>query len=101
MDNELEKLKDFLLLVDSYLIKLKKYKNLSYIINMLDDEIFIYNFEKCVNDSDLKNYCISIKNDEDIENNYFALSYAYSKYYNSMSSGNKKIDEYILKMIKK
>ena len=53
MDNELEKLKDFLLLVDSYLIKLKKYKNLSYIINMLDDEIFIYNFEKCVNDSDL------------------------------------------------
>lgn len=38
------------------------------------------------------------KKDEDIKENKYALAYAASKYFNTCKTGNKKVDEYILRM---
>ena len=46
----------------------------------------------------LKPLCGFIKKDEDIKENKYALAYAAAKYFNTCKTGNKKVDEYILRM---
>lgn len=94
-------LKEFLMLSDVYYQRLKRGISLSNLVNQLEDEIYIYQYSKATSDEDLIHFSGFIEKDEDIESNYYALSYAASKYLNTCKTDNKKVDEYILKMINK
>ena len=87
---KMEELKNFLFLVNVYTSEFYAGFKLSEVISKLDDEILVYEYNKELNIEDLKPLCGFIKKD--------ALAYAASKYFNTCKTGNKKVDEYILRM---
>lgn len=97
-DDDIEKLNEFLKLVNFYMERLIMGDKLSDLVSALSDEILVYEYSKFDGCSDLKSHCLNITSDYDIKNNKYALSYAASRFYNTFKTGNKKIDEYILKM---
>ena len=84
---KMEELKNFLFLVNVYTSEFYAGFKLSEVISKLDDEILVYEYNKEL-----------IKKDEDIKENKYALAYAAAKYFNTCKTGNKKVDEYILRM---
>ena len=97
---ENKQLKEFLILSDVYYQRLKRGMSLSNLVNQLEDEIYIYQYSNATLDEDLKQYSGFIEKAEDIESNYYALSYAASKYFNTKKTDNDKVNEYILLMTK-
>lgn len=95
---KMKELKNFLFLVNIYMNEFYAGFTLLEALFKLDDEIFIYEYNKDLNIEDLKELCGFIEKDDDIENNRYALAYAASKYFNTYKTGNKKVDEYILRM---
>lgn len=95
---KMEELKNFLFLVNVYTSEFYAGFKLSEVISKLDDEILVYEYNKELNIEDLKPLCGFIKKDEDIKENKYALAYAAAKYFNTCKKGNKKVDEYILRM---
>lgn len=95
---KMEELKNFLFLVNVYMSEFYAGFTLSEVISKLDDEILVYEYNKELNIEDLKPLCGFIKKDEDIKENKYALAYAASRYLNTYKTGNKKVDEYILRM---
>ena len=96
--NEMIKLKKFLLLVNTYMNEFYSGLTIPEMIEKLDDQIIIYEYNKELDVEDLKLLCNFIKEDEDIKENKYALSYAASRYFNTYQTGNKQIDEYIFRM---
>lgn len=95
---KIEELKNFLFLVNIYMSEFYAGFTLLEVISKLDDEILVYEYNKELNIEDLKPLCGFIKKDEDIKENKYAIAYAASKYFNTYKTGNKKVDEYILRM---
>lgn len=94
-------LKSFLILSNVYYEKLMTGKSVSDIAGELSVKECIYQYNKVLNAEDLKDYVGLIEKDADIENNWYALSYAASKYLNTLNTGHKTVDSYILKMTKR
>lgn len=94
----LQQLKSFSILSGVYYRRFQRGMTISQLLGQLDNEVFIYNCFKGADDNDLLNYTGFIEKDEDIEENYYALSKAYYDYTNKKESGKKIIDDYILKM---
>ncbi len=91
-------LRDFMSLVTVYLYRLDRGLSIYQLQTNLEEEILIYMYNKEENSEDLKALSGFIEKDEDIEKNRYALAYAISKKFNTRETGNKDIDEYILKM---
>ncbi len=94
-------IKGFLLLSNVYYERLMGGKSVSELASQLSTEECIYLYNKHVKSEDLKDKTGFIEKDSDIEDNWYALSYAASKYLNTLSTGHKVFDNYILKMAKR
>lgn len=94
-------LKSFLILSSVYYEKLMNGKSISEITEELSVKECIYYYNKEINAEDLKDYVGLIEKDADVENNWYALSYAVAKYLNTINTGHKSVDNYILKMTKR
>lgn len=101
INDDLIKLKKFIILSDVYYKRLKRGMSISNLVNQLDTEEYIYRYNKDYNDLELNNYTGFIENDEDVIDNWCALSKAAYEFNNFNETGNKIVDEYILKMKKR
>ena len=97
-NSELIKLKKFIMLSDVYYKRLKRGMSINNLISQLDTEEYIYRYNKDYDDEELNNYTGFIENDEDIIDNWYALSKAAYEFNDCKETGNKIVDEYILKM---
>ena len=95
------KIKQFSKLSGIYYGRLKRGMTVSQLVSQLDTEQFVYECYKDAKDSYLLDYTGFIENDEDIEENWYALAKAVYDFYQTRQTGNKIIDEYILKMSKR
>ena len=95
---KMEELKNFLFLVNVYISEFYLGETISDVLSKLDDQILVYEYNKELDIEELKPLCGFIKKDEDIKENKYALAYAASKYFNTFKNGNKKVDNYILRM---
>ena len=94
----LQRLKQFSILSGVYYRRLQRGMTISQLLSQLDNEIFLYNCYKDFKDEELLHFTGFIDSDEDIEENYYALSKAYYDFTNKYESGKKIIDEHILQM---
>ena len=94
----LQRLKIFLKLSGVYYNRFKRGMTLENLLSQLDNEIFIYEYYKALNDLEHAEYNGFIEKDEDIEENFFALAKAYCDFTKTNESTNEMINEYILKM---
>ena len=97
-NEQLQKIKQFCKLSGIYYGRMKRGMTVSQLVSQLDSEQFIYEYYKDSNDIELLSYTGFIEKDEDIEENWYALAKAAKDFYNTNKTGNKIIDEYILKM---
>lgn len=94
----LQKIKEFCILSGVYYRRFQRGMTISQLISQLDNEVFIYQYYKDLNDLEHMEYNGFIEEDEDIEDNYYALAKAYYDFTQKKESGKEIIDEYILKM---
>ena len=94
----LQQLKSFCILSGVYYRRFQRGMSIGNLVSQLDTEECIYNYYKQTKDEELKEYTGFIENDEDIEENYYALAKAAKDFFNKEETGNKIVDEYILKM---
>ena len=66
---------------EEYKVKMEELKNFLFLVNVYTSEFYA-----------------GFKLSEVIKENKYALAYAASKYFNTCKTGNKKVDEYILRM---
>lgn len=97
----LKQLKSFCILSGVYYRRLQRGMSIGNLVSQLDTEEYIYRYNKEVNDPELKEHTGFIETDEDIEENYYALSKAYVDFTHSKESGKEIVNQYILKMTKR
>ena len=94
----LQKIKMFSNLSGVYYRRLQRGMTIGQLVSQLDNEEFLFHCGKDYGDLSLLEYTGFIEKEEDIEENWYALAKAVHDFYNSKETGNKIIDEYILKM---
>lgn len=94
----LQRIKSFCILSGVYYRRLERGMTISQLVSQLDNEIFIYQYYKDLNDLEHVDFNGFIEKDEDIEENYYALAKAYYDFTRTTQTGKDIIDEYILKM---
>ena len=95
---ELQKIKEFCKLSGVYFRRLQRGRNVSDLVNQLDNEVFIYEYYKDIKELDKMEYNGFIYKDEDIKENWYALAKAIYDYKHCKETGNKIVDEYMLEM---
>lgn len=100
-DDYLKKIKYFSILSGVYYRRFQRGLTLSQLLSQLDNEVFMYQYYKDSNDLEYMEYNGFIEKDEDIEENYYALSKAYVDFTHSKESGKEIVNQYILKMTKR
>lgn len=94
----LQRIKMFSNLSGVYYRRLQRGMTISQLVSQLDNEEFLFRCSKDYGDPSLLEYTGFIETEEDIEENWYALAKAAHDFYNAKETGNKIIDEYILKM---
>ena len=94
----LQQIKQFCKLSGVYYRRFQRGMSLENLLSQLDNEIFIYNYYKIANDLEHAEYNGFIEKDEDIEENYYALTKAYVDFTQKEECNNEIVNEYILKM---
>ena len=95
---ELQKLKRFCNLSGVYFRRLQRGMTISNLVSQLDTEIFLYECYKNISDPNFLDYSGFIESEEDIEDNWYALSKAVYDFTQKEETGNKIVNQYILKM---
>ena len=95
---ELEKIKNFCKLSGVYFRRLQRGMSIINLVSQLDTEVFMYECYKSSNDPSMLEYSSFIEKEEDIEENWYALSKAVYDFTQKEETGRKIVDEYILKM---
>ena len=95
---ELQKLKSFCNLSGVYFRRLQRGMSIGNLVSQLDNEIFVYQYYKDMGELNNMEYNGFIEKDDDIEENWYALTKAIYDFTQKEETGKKIIDDYILTM---